>query len=134
MKLVSYLEEDRDRLGVLVNNMVYDMEVLHPDLPNSMSMFLNFWEDAFPVAQAGELMLREGSRASTKGIPVSEVHLLAPVPLPVSCRDGYAFRQHVAAARKNRGLHMLPEFDQFPVFYFTNPHSIQGPGEIKCMP
>ena len=134
MKLVSYLEEDRDRLGVLVNNMVYDMEVLHPDLPNSMSMFLNFWDDAFPVAQAGELMLREGSRASTRGIPVSEVQLLAPVPLPVSCRDGYAFRQHVAAARKNRGLAMLPEFDQFPVFYFTNPHSIQGPGEIKCMP
>jgi len=53
MKLVSYLEEDRDRLGVLINDMVYDMEVLHPDLPNSMSMFLNFWEDAYPMALAG---------------------------------------------------------------------------------
>jgi len=134
MKLVSYLEEDRDRLGVLINNMVYDMEVLHPDLPNSMSMLLNFWEDAFPMAQAGELMLREGSRASNRGMQVGDVKLLAPVPFPVSCRDGYAFRQHVAAARKNRGLEMLHEFDQFPVFYFTNPHSIQGPGEIKCMP
>jgi fumarylacetoacetate (FAA) hydrolase len=29
---------------------------------------------------------------------------------------------------------MIPEFDQYPVFYFTNHHSIQGPGEIKCMP
>src|SRR6187200_1363671 len=29
---------------------------------------------------------------------------------------------------------MIPEFDQFPVFYFTNHHSIQGPGEVKCMP
>jgi fumarylacetoacetate (FAA) hydrolase len=134
MKLVSYLQEDRDRLGVLVNDMVYDIEILHPDLPNSMSMFLNFWDDALPVAQAGELMLREGSRASNKGIPVSEVQLLAPVPFPVSCRDGYAFRQHVATARKNRGLEMIPEFDQFPVFYFTNPHNISGPGEIRCMP
>ena len=134
MKLVSYLEEDRDRLGVLVNDMVYDMEILHPDLPNSMSMFLNFWEDAFPIAQAGELMLREGSRASNKGIPINDVQLLAPVPFPVSCRDGYAFRQHVATARKNRGLGMIPEFDHFPVFYFTNPHSITGPGEIRCMP
>src|SRR6476619_7433753 len=134
MKLISFLEEERDRLGVLINNMVYDMEVLHPDLPNSMGMFLNYWEDAFPVAQAGELMLREGTRTSNKGIPVNEVRLLAPVPFPTSCRDGYGFRQHVAAARKNRGVEMIPEFDQYPVFYFTNPHSIQGPGEIRCMP
>src|SRR5438552_1573842 len=134
MKLVCYMEEERDRLGVLINNMVYDMEVLHPDLPTSMGMFLNYWEDAFPMAQAGELMLREGTRTSNKGIPVNNVQLLAPVPFPVSCRDGYAFRQHVAAARKNRGLGMIPEFDQYPVFYFTNPHSMLGPGEVKCMP
>jgi len=134
MKLVSYLEEERDKLGVLINDMVYDMEVLHPDLPTSMSMFLNYWEDMFPVAQAGEIMLREGSRASNKGIPVANLQLLAPVPFPTSCRDGYAFRQHVAAARRNRGAQMIPEFDQFPVFYFTNPHSIQGPGDVICMP
>jgi fumarylacetoacetate (FAA) hydrolase len=134
MKLVSYLDEDHDRLGVLINNMVYDIEVLHPDLPASMSMFLNYWEDAFPVAQAGEMMLREGTRTSNKGISIENVQLLAPVPFPVSCRDGYAFRQHVVAARKNRRVEMIPEFDQYPVFYFTNPHSIQGPGEVKCMP
>jgi fumarylacetoacetate (FAA) hydrolase len=29
---------------------------------------------------------------------------------------------------------MIPEFDQYPVFYFTNHHSIQGPGVIMCMP
>jgi fumarylacetoacetate (FAA) hydrolase len=29
---------------------------------------------------------------------------------------------------------MIPEFDQYPVFYFTNHHSIQGPGDIRCMP
>ena len=29
---------------------------------------------------------------------------------------------------------MIPEFDQFPIFYFTNHNSIQGPGEIVCMP
>src|SRR5204863_4581503 len=79
-------------------------------------------------------MLREGSRTSSKGMPISNMQLLAPVPLPTSCRDGYAFRQHVAAARRNRGVQMIPEFDQYPVFYFTNPHSIQGGGEVKCMP
>jgi fumarylacetoacetate (FAA) hydrolase len=60
--------------------------------------------------------------------------LLAPVPHPSSCRDGYAFRQHVASARRNRKLDMIPEFDSYPIFYFTNHNAIQGPGEITCMP
>lgn len=134
MKLVSYLKDEHDQLAVLINDMVYDMDVLHPDLPNSMSMFLNYWEDSFPVAQAGELMLREGERTSNRGIPLNDVQLLAPVPFPTSCRDAYAFRQHVETARRNRKVPMIPEFDQYPVFYFTNHHSIQGPGEIRCMP
>lgn len=134
MKLVSYLKEEHEQLGVLINNMVYDMDVLHPDLPNTMNMFLTYWEDAFPVAQAGELMLKEGTRTSKKGMPADTVQFIAPVPFPSSCRDGYAFRQHVAAARRNRKADMIPEFDQYPVFYFTNHHSIQGPGDVPCMP
>jgi fumarylacetoacetate (FAA) hydrolase len=134
MKLVSYLKDDREQLGVLINEMVYDMEVLHPDLPNSMNMFLMYWEDSFPIAQAGDLLLKEGTRSSNKGIPIQELQLLSPVPFPTSCRDGYAFRQHVAAARRNRKVEMIPEFDQYPIFYFTNHHSIYGPGEIRCMP
>lgn len=134
MKLISYIKEEREQLGVLINEMVYEMEALHPDLPNSMSMFLTYWEDMFPIAQAGELMLKEGTRTSRRGQPLNEVDLLAPVPFPSSCRDGYAFRQHVATARRNRNVEMIPEFDQFPVFYLTNHHSITGPGEIKCMP
>lgn len=134
MKLVSYIHDGHEHLGVLVNDLVYGMEVLHPDLPTSMNMFLNYWEDSYPVAQAGELMLREGSRTTSRGIALSEVQLLAPVPFPTSCRDGYAFRQHVAAARRNRKVDMIPEFDQYPIFYFTNHHAINGPGPIRCMP
>src|SRR5689334_5920929 len=134
MKLVSYLNENNARLGILINDMVYDMEVIHPDLPNSMSLFLTYWEDVFPIAQAGELMLKEGTRSSNKGIALNSMNLLAPVPFPTSCRDGYAFRQHVAAARRNRKVEMIPEFDEYPIFYFTNHHSIQGPGNIQCMP
>jgi fumarylacetoacetate (FAA) hydrolase len=134
MKLVSYLKDGHEQLGVLINDYIYDMEVLHPDLPSSMSMFLNYWEESYPIAQAGELLLREGTRTSNKAVALKDVDLIAPVPFPTSCRDGYAFRQHVAAARRNRKVEMIPEFDQFPIFYFTNHHSITGPGEIKCMP
>lgn len=134
MKLLSYVKDEREQLGVLINGLVYDMEVLHPDLPNSMNLFLNYWDDYLPIAQAGELMLREGSRTSSRGIPVDQLQLMAPVPFPSSCRDGYAFRQHVAAARRNRKVEMIPEFDQYPIFYFTNHHSIVGPGPVQCMP
>src|SRR5215210_1195457 len=134
MKLVSYLKDEHDQLAVLVDGLLYDMEYLHPDLPNTMSMFLNYWEESFAVAQEGVTMIEEGRIATGKGIPVDGAQLLAPVPFPTSCRDGYAFRQHVAAARRNRKVDMIPEFDQFPVFYFTNHNSIQGPGDVYCMP
>jgi fumarylacetoacetate (FAA) hydrolase len=63
-------------------------------------------------------------------VRLDQVRLLAPLPHPPSVRDGYAFRQHVETARKNRGLGMIPEFDQFPVFYFTNHQAITGPGDV----
>ncbi|MGV3530076.1 MAG: fumarylacetoacetate hydrolase family protein [Flavisolibacter sp.] len=134
MKLVSYLKEEHDQLALLVDGLLYDMDSLHPDLPNTMGMFLNYWEDAYLMAQGGEMMIRDGKIRQDRGIPVEEVQLLAPVPFPTSCRDGYAFRQHVAAARRNRRVDMIAEFDQYPIFYFTNHHSIKGPGEVYCMP
>jgi fumarylacetoacetate (FAA) hydrolase len=82
----------------------------------------------------GQISIQEGKISMEKGISYDEVTILSPVPFPTSCRDAYAFRQHVAAARRNRNAPMIPEFDQFPVFYFTNHHSIQGPGNIICMP
>jgi fumarylacetoacetate (FAA) hydrolase len=134
MKLVSYIKDEHEQLAVLVDGLLYDMERLHPDLPNTMSLFLNYWEESFPVAQEGVVMIEEGRIAEGKGIPVNSVQLLSPVPFPTSCRDGYAFRQHVAAARRNRKVEMITEFDQYPIFYFTNHHSIKGPGDVSCMP
>ena len=134
MKLVSYLKDGHEQLAVYIEGFLYDTELLHPDLPGNMSMFLNYWEDALPMAMGGEIMVKEGKISKLKATPIEMATLLAPVPFPTSCRDGYAFRQHVAAARRNRKVDMIPEFDQFPIFYFTNHHSIQGPGPIQCMP
>jgi fumarylacetoacetate (FAA) hydrolase len=134
MKLVSYLKEDRDQLAVLVDGLLFDMEDLHPDLPNSMAMFLHYWEDNLPMVNGGIVMIEEEKISRKKGTPLDSVQVIAPVPFPPSCRDGYAFRQHVAAARRNRKVDMIPEFDQYPIFYFTNHHSIKGPGEVACMP
>ena len=60
----------------------------------------------------------------------ADLKIISPIPRPVSMRDGYAFRQHVESARKGRGLPMIPEFDLFPVFYFTNHLAVTGPGDV----
>jgi fumarylacetoacetate (FAA) hydrolase len=135
MKLVTYLKGgEEQQLAMVVNGFLYDMDSLHPDLPVSMGMFLNYWEDMFPIAQIYEKRILEGQSSKIAGQPYAAAAILAPVPHPTSCRDGYAFRQHVAAARRNRKVDMIPEFDQYPIFYFTNHNSIQGPGDIVCMP
>jgi len=134
MKLVSYLKDEQDQLAILVEGLLYDMEWIHPDLPNNMTMFLNYWSELLQMAKMGELAIADGHISRDRGIPMDSVRVIAPLPFPSSCRDGYAFRQHVAAARRNRNLPMIAEFDQYPVFYFTNHHGIQGPGNIRCMP
>ncbi len=60
-----------------------------------------------------------------------------PVPLQDirSFRDFYAFEQHVKNARKNRGLEMVPEWYEAPVFYFSNTASFVGQeAEIRKPP
>jgi fumarylacetoacetate (FAA) hydrolase len=81
---------------------------------------------------AGKLPAQHGGGEMT--LPANAVTLLAPIPRPPSMRDGYAFRQHVETARKNRGLEMIPEFDEFPVFYFTNHQAVVGPGSVHVKP
>jgi len=134
MKLVTYLKNGHDQLALLIDGSLYDTDLLHPDLPISMAMFLNYWDDVLPLALAVEQRVKDGLGRTIMSTPFDEAQILAPVPHPTSCRDGYAFRQHVAAARRNRHVEMIPEFDQFPIFYFTNHNSIQGPGDIYCMP
>jgi len=72
----------------------------------------------------------EGGDFEELQVPYAVVRVLSPFERPVSLRDGYAFRQHVEAARRNRGLEMIPEFDQFPVFYFSNALGVIGPGPV----
>jgi fumarylacetoacetate (FAA) hydrolase len=133
MKLVSYLINQASHLGIFHNGKIYNLSKNAAGLPDSMAEFLKLGDNAMQTAKIIDLKIKAGD-TSVVAENVSEESLLAPVPNPTSCRDGYAFRQHVAAARRNRKVPMIPEFDQYPIFYFTNHNAIQGPGEIWCMP
>lgn len=65
---------------------------------------------------------------------LEDILLYPPLPRPMSLRDFYAFEQHVATARAIRGKSIPPEWYQYPVFYFSNPNAIYGPGELIPYP
>ena len=131
MKLVSYLHNGATKLGAVVEEELYSLQAVNEHLPNDLITFLQLEDE---VRQETEKKLLSMVAAATLIAPVKDYILLAPVPRPTSCRDGYAFRQHVEAARRNRGVEMIKEFDQYPIFYFTNHNAIQGPGPITFMP
>lgn len=159
MKLVTFRIDAHDRAGILVSSQgaapdtVLDLATAFAWLEHQAGRrcdaahvadrygkgVLGFVErnaDARPAADAIALRFAEKKLpASFDGARIvhalADVTLRAPIPRPPSMRDGYAFRQHVETARRNRGLEMIPEFDQFPVFYFTNHQGVVGPGELR---
>ncbi len=133
MKLISFLNHDnQERAGLWVEGRSYDLfeagRALSIELPATMAELLEGGEAALDRARKIERACSEGKY--TEAVDPSGIKPLAPFPHPPSCRDAYAFRQHVATARRNRGVPMIPEFDQYPVFYFTNHNAIIGEGNL----
>ncbi|MGA2082979.1 MAG: fumarylacetoacetate hydrolase family protein [Holophaga sp.] len=132
MKLVTFIDQARsgggERIGaVLADGRILDFQAQDPRLAVDMLTLIRDQDELMPRAWAlaadpGRSLLDPGA-----------VTLLAPVPRPPAMRDGYAFRQHVATARRNRGLDMVPEFDLFPVTYFTNHQAVVGPGPVEVL-
>jgi len=127
MKFISYLKSGKPSLGIVHDhnlNIVDIPEISNNVLPGDLLEYLtNF---SFNNARLDDLLLN--NLKSYNKIQYSDI--LAPINNPTSFRDFYAFRQHVEAGRKNRGLEMIPEYDQIPVFYFSNHNSIIGPGSV----
>jgi fumarylacetoacetate (FAA) hydrolase len=131
MKLVSYLKAGEIQLGAIVNEALYSLQSVNENLPKNV---IDFIQSEKALIDQTAMQVSKIADNSLSMEPVKDFTLLAPVPRPTSCRDGYAFRQHVESARRNRGVEMIKEFDQYPIFYFTNHNAVQGPGDIYCMP
>jgi len=69
-----------------------------------------------------------------EGLDPHALRLLAPVLPAASFRDFYAFEAHVKTARGRRGLEMIPQWYDFPVFYFSNHTAIIGHGDPLPFP
>lgn len=130
MKFVTFLDNNLEKIGLVDQATIYDLEKINPNLPKTLTELLADDDFSFPICQQ---IIHEINRGLYKNKIVTEPQILAPIPHPSSFRDAYAFRQHVETSRMNRGLPMIEEFDQFPVFYFSNHQAIQGPGKIFAM-
>src|SRR6476660_5603501 len=107
MKLVSYKTEDREHLGVFIKGHIYNLNSCDKLIPDNMNEFLSGGEELMERAKKVNDQIKSGKQEAKEEV---FYEVLAPVPHPSSCRDGYAFRQHVASARKNRRVEMIPEF------------------------
>jgi len=125
MKYVSYTIKSKKSLGVVINNNVIDIFLASNEkIPNNMLDFLKDFE-------ANHRWVKNNINEKTDyHFSFDEVEINPPISNPNSFRDAYAFRQHVEAGRKSRGLEMIPEYDEFPVFYFSNHNCMFGPGII----
>lgn len=133
MKLISFQNQhNEERVGLKIGDRSFDLfgagKALSKPMPVTIGDLLKGGEAMLDRAREIERACLDGK--CTEALVSSEIKPLAPVPHPTSCRDAYAFRQHVATARRNRGVPMIPEFDQYPVFYFTNHNAVIGEGEL----
>ena len=130
MKFVSFIKDQEVRVGLYINDKIYDLaengKAIGQQIPSSMLELLWHEESGMDAARK----IEDAIKSDKTAITADKIRMLAPIPNPPSCRDAYAFRQHVATARRNRGVDMIPEFDMYPIFYFTNHNAIYGEGDI----
>ena len=128
MKLSTYTlkKSSKELIGLLKKDSLINLNVFFGEISLLELIQLPDWK---------ELIINKTKSNNLTTHKLEEVKLLAPIPRPNSLRDAYAFRQHVETSRRNRGLEMIKEFDDFPVFYFSNHNAIFGPNDdIECMP
>jgi fumarylacetoacetate (FAA) hydrolase len=141
MKLVTFKNsQNQERIGIVVGeagkaeviDVTGGLEWLMPGTraPSDMVQLIREWDTRAGLVRSLVTKAQESALPTELRQTEKETLLISPVPRPTSMRDGYAFRQHVEAARRNRGVPMIPEFDQFPVFYFTNHLAVTGPGKV----
>jgi fumarylacetoacetate (FAA) hydrolase len=138
MKLVSFINTaGLRRIGIVQQQWLVDLghaaeKAGYLHFPADLDQFVWQSETFLSIAHELQDQIKRGDFLEN-AIELAHAQITSPIAKPNSCRDGYAFRQHVEAARRNRNVEMIPEFDQYPIFYFTNHNAIYGPGNIPCM-
>lgn len=124
MRFVTFVDPaGREAVGRLIGDAVHEIR-------GASRLIDLLGDDGERLSRAGEAAARDPAAVHA----LATVKLRPPIPNPPSIRDFYAFEQHVKSGRKSRGLDMVPEWYELPVFYFTNPSALLGSGEAVAVP
>jgi fumarylacetoacetate (FAA) hydrolase len=130
MKLFSYTinKNESKKLGMVVKNNPIDISSFGNDVTSSMDKALQDWPKALLALKKIEEKISSLSDEQVKDITLKEEDLIFHAPTTEKCsfRDFYAFLQHVKTARGLRGLDVIEEWYEIPVFYFSNPNVFIG--------
>ncbi|TKD65787.1 fumarylacetoacetate hydrolase family protein [Pseudalkalibacillus hwajinpoensis] len=125
MKFVTFEVDGRIQAGIVHDNRVVS---LHQASNGAIP------ENLIDIIQAFERYQTFIEELPNTGYELKDVTLHAPIPRPLSIRDFYAFEEHVLSARGKRGLGVVPEWYELPVFYFSNHLAVKGPSEVIHRP
>ncbi|WP_026561009.1 fumarylacetoacetate hydrolase family protein [Bacillus sp. J37] len=125
MKFLTFYDSKGNmRAGCLENDRVIDLNLASDgNLPDSIVELIRQQDKYLPTVQS---LVR---RSDIPSYSLDEVRLAPPLPNPTSFRDFVAFETHVKNATKRNGDKVAPEWYEMPIFYFSNPNSMKGPGE-----
>lgn len=123
MRWATYLTADSDvrdeRVGLVVGDEIRGLE-RHVRLVDLLG------DDGERLADASHRAIRSPAEV----LPLAAVKLRAPIPRPPSVRDFLAFEEHFVVGLKAIAQSGGDGWYRTPVFYFTNPNAIIGPGDV----
>lgn len=120
MRFASFRDHDAQlRLGVMVG------DVIHACRPDET--LLRLLGDESRLREVGERAIADPADVHE----ITDVAMLAPVPVPPSFRDFLSFERHL---RTVSGRDPDPDWYRMPIFYFSNPAGIFGPHDDIPVP
>ncbi|HRS21945.1 MAG TPA: fumarylacetoacetate hydrolase family protein [Clostridia bacterium] len=140
MKLVSYKAGEITKIGVVVNEMVYDMQKVYCEylrsigdtlaekiaevrIPNNMVKFIEGGDKAQAAAKdAFNFIIRKGAAAEQElwGLPLDKIKLEAPLIPKITICGGANFFDHLDETHRSKPNEVE--------FFLKSPHTVVGPG------
>lgn len=117
MKLITYQHNNEVKVGVVVDEGVVDLTAVSPTL--------------LALIKQGPAGLQKAHAAIDKAeqtIPLADVELLAPIPVPernVMCL-GWNYAEHAKESATTKGLE-IKELPQYPIVFTKATTSVNGP-------
>ena len=141
MRILRYNYKNLIKTGLLIDdNKIISIEDLNLESGGKLNSHDHYIiqnklynvEPIFLIELINKKIITGSEKYNNKNlIDLNNVELLSPIVKANSLRDAYSFRKHVEAGRESRNLPMIKEFDEAPVYYYSNHTAITGPGELS---